>query len=74
MLGDYSQYPIKEIGEPYYKLDSENPMKMKYVMYVLGIKKNLLSILALDKKSFRISFIDGRVLMWKKGKTINDAI
>jgi transposase InsO family protein len=36
--------------------------------------KNLLSISSLDKKGFRVAFIDGEVLMWPKGKTIEDAI
>jgi hypothetical protein len=43
---------------------------MKDVLYVPGLKKNLLSISALDKKGFR----DGEFLMWPKGKTIEDAI
>ena len=47
---------------------------MKYVMYVLGLKKNLLSISALEKKYFRVAFVDGKVLMWTKGKTIDDAV
>ena len=37
------------------------------------MKKNLLSISALDKKGFRVSFVDIEVLMWLKGKTIDDA-
>jgi hypothetical protein len=49
-------------------------MKMKDVLYVPGLTKNLLSISALDKKGFRVAFIDGEVLMWPKGKTIEDAI
>ena len=49
-LGDYYQYPIKGIGEASYKLDSGTPMKMKEVFYVPGLKKNLRSILTLDKK------------------------
>ena len=49
-------------------------MKMKDVLYVLGLKKNLLSISSLDKKGFRVAFVDGKVLMWTKGKTINDAV
>jgi hypothetical protein len=49
-------------------------MRMKDVLYVPGLTKNLLSILALDKKGFRVAFIDGEVLMWPKGKTIEDAI
>ena len=54
-LGDDYQYPIKGIGEVSYKLDFGTPMKMKEVLYVPGLKKNLLSILALDKKGYRVS-------------------
>ena len=74
MLGDDSQYPIKGIGEASYKLDYGKTMKMKDVMYVPGLKKNLLFISALDKKSFGVAFVDGKVLMWTKGKTINEAV
>ena len=38
-------------------------MKMKEVQYVPGLKKNLLSISALDKKGYRVAFIDGQELM-----------
>jgi hypothetical protein len=73
-LGDDYQYPIKGMGESAYKLDSGTPMKMKDVLYVLGLTKNLLSISALDKRGFKFAFIDGEVLMWPKGKTIEYAI
>jgi hypothetical protein len=73
-LGDDYQYPIKGVGEASYKLDSGKPMKMKDVLYVLGLKKNLLSILVLDEKGFRVAFIDGEVLMWPRGKSIDDAV
>ena len=46
---------------------------MKEVLYVPGLKKNLLSISALDAKGIRVAFIDGQVLLWRKGKTIDDA-
>jgi hypothetical protein len=49
-------------------------MKMKDVLYVPGLKKNLLYMLALDEKGFRVAFIDGEVLMWPKGKSIDDAV
>ena len=49
-------------------------MKMKYVLYVPGLKKNILSISALDKKGFRVAFIDGKFLMWTKGKIIDDEV
>ena len=47
---------------------------MKDVLYVPGLKKNILSIYALDAKGIRVSLIDAQVLMWPKGNTINDAI
>ena len=72
-LGYDYQYPIKGVSEASYKLDSGNPLKMKYVLYVPHLKKNLLSVSALDKKGVRVSFIDGQVLMWPKGKNIEDA-
>ena len=46
---------------------------MKDVLYVLGLKKNLLSISTLDAKGIRVAFFDGQVLMWPRRKTIEDA-
>ena len=73
-LRDEYQYPIKGSGESSYKLDPRKSMKMKDVLFVLGLKKNLLSISALDAKCIRVAFIDCQVLMWPKGKTIYDAV
>ena len=47
---------------------------MKDVLYVPGLKKNLLSISGLEKKGFRVAFVDGQVLIWPRGKTINDVV
>ena len=49
-------------------------MKMKDVLFVSGLKKNLLSISTLDAKGMRVAFVDGQVLMWPKGKTIDDVV
>jgi transposase InsO family protein len=73
-LGDYYQYPIKGVGESNHKLNPGNSLKMKDILYVPGLKKNLLSISALEKKGFRVAFIDGDVLMWAKGENLNEAI
>ena len=62
------------MGEATYKLDSGTPMRMKDVLYVPGLKNNLLYISSLDKKGFKLAFIDGEVLMWYKGKNIEDAV
>ena len=49
-------------------------MKMKDILFVPGFKKNLLSISALDKKGFRVAFIDGEVLMWPRGSCLEDVV
>ena len=59
-LGDDYQYPIKGTGESSYKLDSRNSMKMKDVLFIPRLKKNLLSISALDPKGIRVAFVDGQ--------------
>ena len=58
-LRDGYQYPIKGSCEASYKLDSRKSMKMKDVLFVPGLKKNLLSISALDAKGMRVSFVYG---------------
>lgn len=73
-LGDDYQYPIKGVGEASYKLEFGKVLKMKDVLYVPGLKKNLLSISRLEMKGFRVAFVDGQVLMWSRGKTINDVV
>ena len=73
-LGDDYQYPIKGSGESSYKLESRKYLTMKEVLLVPGLKKNLLSISALYAKGMQVAFIDGQVIMWPKGNTINDAV
>ena len=68
-LGDDYQYPIKGSGE-----SSGKSTKMKDVLFVPGLKKNLLSISALDAKGMRVAFVYGQVLMCPKGKTFDDAV
>ena len=63
-LGDDYQNPIKGSGESSYKLDSRKSITMKDVLFMLGLKKNLLSISALDAKGMGVTFVDGQVLMW----------
>ena len=49
-------------------------MMMKDVLFVPGLKKNLLSISTLDTKGMRVAFVDGQVIMWPNGKTIDDVV
>jgi hypothetical protein len=73
-LSDDYHYPIKGVGETSYKLDFGKPLKIKDFMYVPGLKKNIISISTLEEKGFKVAFIDGEVMIWSKGKTLDDSI
>ena len=73
-LGDDYQYPIKGSEESSYKLDSGKSLTMKEVLFVPGLKKNLLSISSLDAKGMWVAFINGQIIMWPKEKTIDDVV
>ena len=47
---------------------------MENVLYVPGLQKNLLSLFGLEEKGFRVAFVDGQVLMWPRGKNIDDVV
>jgi hypothetical protein len=70
-LGDDSTYVIKGIGATSFQLDSREVLHMNDILYVPGLKKNLLSTSALEDKGFRVSFVDGRVLVWSKNSNID---
>jgi hypothetical protein len=42
-------------------------------LFVQNLKKNLLSISALEDKGFRVAFVDGQVLLWPKSSSIDKA-
>jgi hypothetical protein len=47
VLGDDSKHGIKGVGQASLQLDSGNPISIKDILFVQGLKKNLLSISAL---------------------------
>jgi hypothetical protein len=73
-LGEDSKHTVKGVGEASLQLDSGNHISIKDVLFVQGLKKNLLSISALEDKGFRVAFMDGQVLIWPKNSNIDKAI
>jgi hypothetical protein len=62
-LGEDSKHAVKGVTEASLQLDSGNPISIKYVIFVQGLKKNLMFIFALEDKGFRVAFVDGQVLI-----------
>jgi hypothetical protein len=72
-LGDKNTYPVKGIGQASVKLKTGNNVHLRNVLYVSGLKNNLVSISFLEDNGNRISFVDGKVLSWFRDSNIENA-
>lgn len=70
-LGDNSQYVVKGVGKTSLQLETRDQIHMNNVLYVPGLKKNLLSISALEDKGYGVTFLNGKVLTWPKDSSID---
>ena len=66
ILGDNSTYPVKGVGNVTLQLNQGNTIHLQEVLYVPDLKKNLVSILAIEDKGFKVAFIDGKVRVLKR--------
>lgn len=73
-IGYDSAHSVKGIGTCTIKLKSGNSIQLSGVLYVPGIKRNLISISALEDDGFRIAFMGGKVLPCPKNSTIKRAL
>jgi hypothetical protein len=48
-------------------------MTLTEVLYVLGLKKNLVSIYTIEEKGYEVLFRDGQVLLFPSGSSITSA-
>ena len=65
-LGDNSKYPVKDVGNVTLQLNHGNTIHLQDVLYVPDLKKNLVSILAMEDKGYEVAFGDGKVHVRKK--------
>ena len=65
-LEDNSKYRVKGVGNITLQLNQGNTIHLQEVLYVPDLKKNLVSISAMEDKGYKVAFIDGKVRVWKK--------
>jgi hypothetical protein len=70
-LSDNAKCAVKGVGAGSFQLESEKPLRMSDVLYVPGLKKNLLSMSAMEDKGYVVAFLGGQVLAWLKGSIID---
>ena len=70
-MGDDGKYSAAGIGTITFERESCEPFILKYVMYVPGMKKNLVSVTMLEDRGYDVVFSDGKVFM--RHKTIGQS-
>jgi hypothetical protein len=73
VLGDNARYIVKGVGTSTFQLDSDLPLQLSEILYVPGMKRNLVSISALEDKGYKVTFFEGKVLAWHKDSHMNSA-
>lgn len=72
-LGDDFKHAVKGTREASFRLDSGKPVRMKDILLVYGLKKNLLSISALEDQGYNMAFVRGKVLAWHERTSMDKA-
>jgi hypothetical protein len=62
VLGDNTKYNVKGVGTSTFQLDSNIPLQLSEVLYVPGMKRNLVSISALEDKGYKVPFLKEKFL------------
>ena len=73
-LGDDSTYDIKGFGSASFQHQSGNVFQIDEIIYVPGLKKNLISVVVLESKGYSIAFIKGKALVWPSNGDLSSAM
>ena len=73
-LGNDAKYYVKGIGSAAFELNSGESLKMTNILFVPGLKKNLISVSALEDKGYVVAFSSGKVLVWEKNSSMKSAV
>lgn len=66
IIGDNATYLVKGIWIGTLHLNQGQTHHLQEVLYVPDWKKNLVSIFVMEDKGFKVTFIDGKVHVWKR--------
>jgi hypothetical protein len=70
-LGDDKCYKIEGVGSISFRLESGAMLHVDEVLYVSGLRNNLLSVATLEDKGYWVIFKDKKALLWAKGSHLS---
>jgi hypothetical protein len=73
-LGDDGTYAIKGIGSTSFQLQSGNVFHIEEILYVPGLKKNLIFVAVLESKGYTVAFSKGKALMWPSNESMSSTM
>jgi hypothetical protein len=73
-LGDDGTYDIKGFGSTSFQLQTGTVFHIDEIIYVPGLKKNLISVAVLERKGYSIYFFKGKALMWPSNGDLSSAM
>jgi hypothetical protein len=73
-LGDDGTYDVKGFGSTSFQFQSGNIFHINEILYVPGLKKNLISVPVLESKGYSVAFSKGKALLWSSNEDISTAI
>jgi len=73
VVGDDMRYTVKGFGSTSLQLDYCTPLDLSDVLFLPRMTRNLLSILALANKGYKVPFSDRKVLARNKNSSVDSA-
>ena len=73
VLGDDRVVRAVGVGTLTFQRESKPPLKVTEVLYVPGMRKNLISVSALEDRGYEVLFWGGQVLMYPSGAPAESA-
>jgi hypothetical protein len=73
VLGDDREVKVVGCGTVSFRRESLPPMTLTGILYVPGLKKNLVLVSTIEEKGYEVLFRDGQVLLFPRGSSITSA-
>ena len=73
-MGNEASYAIKGTGSVKFQLKCGSMLHLEEVLYVPGLKKNLISVAVLESKGYRVLFMKGKAFLWAKDEDLSSAL
>jgi hypothetical protein len=71
VLGDNARYNVKGVESSSFQLDFDISLQLSEVLYVLGMKRNLVFVSSLEDKGYKVIFFEGKVIAWHKNSRMD---